>query len=77
MLCHSARCDWRFPCPPRPQAPRYIYFSGEKANRDLFKQIVVYKATETKRYDFEARNTREAAEIVQELKKGISPYREV
>lgn len=37
----------------------------------------MYKATESKRYDFEARNAREASEIVQELKKGISPYREV
>ncbi|SPO01067.1 related to stress activated MAP kinase interacting protein [Cephalotrichum gorgonifer] len=40
-------------------------------------KIVVYKATESKRYDFEARNANEAADIVQELKKGISPYREV
>jgi hypothetical protein len=38
---------------------------------------VVYKATESKRYDFEARSTLEAAEIVEELKKGISPYRDV
>ena len=37
----------------------------------------MYKATESKRYDFEARGADEAAEIVQELKKGISPYREV
>lgn len=38
---------------------------------------MVYKATETKRYDFESRGTDEAAEIVEELKKGISPYRNV
>ncbi|KAH7038176.1 stress-activated map kinase interacting protein 1-domain-containing protein [Microdochium trichocladiopsis] len=37
-------------------------------------KLMVYKATETKRYDFEARNTVEAAEIVQELKKGVAPY---
>ncbi|KAH7001897.1 stress-activated map kinase interacting protein 1-domain-containing protein [Ilyonectria destructans] len=40
-------------------------------------KLVVYKATESKRYDFEARSAHEAAEIVEELKKGISPYREV
>ncbi|KAI5459971.1 stress-activated map kinase interacting protein 1-domain-containing protein [Mariannaea sp. PMI_226] len=40
-------------------------------------KLVVYKATESKRYDFEARSAHEAAEIVGELKKGISPYREV
>ncbi|KAM0436144.1 hypothetical protein ACHAPT_003036 [Fusarium lateritium] len=40
-------------------------------------KLVVYKATESKRYDFEARSTLEAAEIVEELKKGISPYRDV
>ncbi|KAL7807343.1 stress activated mitogen activated protein kinase interacting protein [Trichoderma aethiopicum] len=40
-------------------------------------KLVVYKATESKRYDFEARSADEAAEIVAELKKGISPYREV
>ncbi|KAJ4151003.1 hypothetical protein LMH87_011724 [Akanthomyces muscarius] len=37
-------------------------------------KLVVYKAAETKRYDFEARNADEAAEIVSELKKGIAPY---
>ncbi|KAI5863130.1 SIN1-domain-containing protein [Durotheca rogersii] len=37
-------------------------------------KLLVYKATESKRYDFEARNTQEAQEIVRELKKGISPY---
>ncbi|KOS19560.1 Stress-activated map kinase-interacting protein 1 [Escovopsis weberi] len=40
-------------------------------------KLVVYKATESKRYDFEARNAEEAAEIVAELKKGISPYHEI
>ncbi|KAI0592963.1 SIN1-domain-containing protein [Biscogniauxia sp. FL1348] len=37
-------------------------------------KLLVYKSTESKRYDFEARNTQEAAEIVRELKKGVSPY---
>lgn len=37
-------------------------------------QLIVYKATETKRYDFEAKSADEAAEIVFEIKKGISPY---
>ncbi|KAF3064404.1 Stress-activated map kinase-interacting protein 1 [Daldinia childiae] len=37
-------------------------------------KLLVYKATESKRYDFEARSAQEAAEIVRELKKGISPY---
>ncbi|KHO00799.1 stress activated MAP kinase interacting protein Sin1 [Metarhizium album ARSEF 1941] len=40
-------------------------------------KLVIYKATESKRYDFEARGADEAAEIVAALKKGISPYREV
>lgn len=44
---------------------------------DMVVQLVVYKATESKRYDFEARSTDEAAEIVSELKKGIAPYHEV
>jgi hypothetical protein len=35
---------------------------------------VVYKATESKRYDFEAKSTEEAAEIVSEIKRGIGPY---
>ncbi|KAI1484149.1 SIN1-domain-containing protein [Daldinia eschscholtzii] len=37
-------------------------------------KLLVYKDTESKRYDFEARSSQEAAEIVRELKKGISPY---
>lgn len=40
-------------------------------------QLVVWKATESKRYDFVTSNAEYAAEIVRELKKGISPYREV
>ncbi|KAL7626861.1 Component of a membrane-bound complex containing the Tor2p kinase [Parahypoxylon ruwenzoriense] len=37
-------------------------------------KLLVYKDTESKRYDFEAKNTQEAQEIVRELKKGIFPY---
>ena len=36
--------------------------------------MIVFKADESKRYDFEARSVEEAAEIVRELKKGVSPY---
>ncbi len=43
----------------------------------MMAQLVVYKATESKRYDFEAKSVDEAAEIVFELNKGISPYRDV
>lgn len=47
-----------------------------KAN-NAWKQLLVYKANETKRYDFEAKNAEEAADIVFELQKGNSPYREM
>ncbi|KAK4157920.1 stress-activated map kinase interacting protein 1-domain-containing protein [Chaetomidium leptoderma] len=40
-------------------------------------KLVVYKSSESKRYDFVASSAEYGAEIVQELKKGISPYREV
>ncbi|KAI1007758.1 hypothetical protein K3495_g472 [Podosphaera aphanis] len=40
-------------------------------------KIVIFKTTETKRYDFEAKRADEAAEIVFEIKKGISPYHNV
>ncbi|KAK3692282.1 stress-activated map kinase interacting protein 1-domain-containing protein [Podospora appendiculata] len=40
-------------------------------------KLVVFKATESKRYDFVAVSAETAGEIVQELKKGISPYREI
>jgi len=46
----------------------------EIANRE---QLIVYKATETKTYDFVTGSAEHASEIVEELKKGISPYREV
>ncbi|KKF93886.1 Stress-activated map kinase-interacting protein 1 [Ceratocystis platani] len=38
--------------------------------------LMVYKGTESKRYDFEAKSAEEASEIVMELKKGIAPYLE-
>jgi hypothetical protein len=37
----------------------------------------VYKSTESKRYDFVTSGPEYAAEIVDELKTRISPYREV
>ncbi|KAF2965171.1 hypothetical protein GQX73_g8403 [Xylaria multiplex] len=37
-------------------------------------KLLVFRDSETKRYDFEAKNSQEAAEIVREMKKGISPY---
>ena len=37
-------------------------------------QIVVFKERESKRYDFEAQTVTEAAEIIDEVKKGIEPY---
>ncbi|KAK0623406.1 stress-activated map kinase interacting protein 1-domain-containing protein [Immersiella caudata] len=40
-------------------------------------KLVVFKSTETKRYDFVTNSAEYAADIVQELKKGISPYRDV
>ncbi|KAK3899818.1 stress-activated map kinase interacting protein 1-domain-containing protein [Staphylotrichum tortipilum] len=40
-------------------------------------KLIVYKSTESKRYDFVTSSPEYAAEIVSELKKGISPYREV
>jgi len=40
-------------------------------------KVVIYKSTETKRYDFEAKSAEEAVEIVFEIKKGISPYHNV
>lgn len=40
-------------------------------------KIVVYKSMETKKYEYEAKSADEAAEIVFEIKKGISPYHNV
>lgn len=40
-------------------------------------QVIVYKATEQKRYDFEAKGVEEAAEIVDEIKRGVSRYQNV
>ncbi|KAL3423602.1 Stress-activated map kinase-interacting protein 1 [Phlyctema vagabunda] len=40
-------------------------------------KVIVYKANESKRYDFEAKSSDEAAEIVFEIKKGISPYHNI
>ncbi|KAI0395293.1 SIN1-domain-containing protein [Xylariaceae sp. FL0594] len=37
-------------------------------------KLLVFRDSESKRYDFEAKNSQEATEIVRELKKGVSPY---
>lgn len=59
-----------------------VHFSnvvGCKVSRKhpTYFKLLVYKSTDLKRYDFEARSADEAAEIVSELKKGVSPYRAV
>ena len=40
-------------------------------------QIVVFKERESKRYDFEAQSVTEAAEIVEEVKKGMEPFQDM
>ncbi|KAI0816448.1 stress-activated map kinase interacting protein 1-domain-containing protein [Xylaria sp. FL0064] len=37
-------------------------------------KLFVFRDSESKRYDFEAKSSQEAAEIVHEMKKGIAPY---
>ncbi|KAI1179995.1 stress-activated map kinase interacting protein 1-domain-containing protein [Nemania sp. FL0916] len=37
-------------------------------------KLLVFRDSETKRYDFETKSPHEAAEIVREMKKGIAPY---
>ncbi|KAI1435785.1 SIN1-domain-containing protein [Xylaria sp. CBS 124048] len=37
-------------------------------------KLLVFRDSETKRYDFETKTAQEAAEIVREMKKGIAPY---
>ncbi|KAI1326378.1 SIN1-domain-containing protein [Xylariaceae sp. FL0255] len=41
---------------------------------NAFKLIIFRDVDDKKRYDFEAKNPQEAAEIVRELKKGVAPY---
>ena len=36
--------------------------------------IIIRDKDDTKRYDFEAQSTIDAAEIVEEIRKGIEPY---
>lgn len=57
-----------------------VHFSnvvGCKVNRKHPKtfRVVVFRERETKRYDFEASSAGEAAEIVEEIKKGVEPFR--
>ncbi|KAI9762202.1 MAG: hypothetical protein M4579_000525 [Chaenotheca gracillima] len=40
-------------------------------------RVVVFKERESKRYDFEAQNPAEAAEIVAEIKRGVEPFQNV
>ena len=35
---------------------------------------MIFREKETKRYDFEAQSATDAAEIVEEIRKGIEPY---
>lgn len=37
-------------------------------------KVVVYREKESKRYDFEAQSVSDAAEIVEEITKGMEPY---
>jgi len=37
-------------------------------------KVVVYREKESKRYDFEAQSVLDAAEIVEEITKGMEPY---
>lgn len=58
-----------------------IHFSGVvgcKVSRKHPKtfRVVIFRERETKRYDFEASSAGEAAEIVQEIKKNVAPYRD-
>lgn len=36
--------------------------------------IIIREKDDTKRYDFEAQSTVDAAEIVEEIRKGMEPY---
>ena len=38
-------------------------------------RVFIFREKETKRYDFEAQNATEAAEIVEEIRKGMEPFR--
>ena len=38
-------------------------------------RVLVYREKETKRYEYEAANAREAVEIAEEVEKGMAPYR--
>lgn len=57
----------------------FSHVVGCKVNRKHPKtmRVLVFRERETKRYDFEARSTDEAAEIVHELKKGMEPFRDM
>ncbi len=37
-------------------------------------KVIIFRERETKRYDFEAQSVSDAAEIVEEITKGMEPY---
>ena len=37
-------------------------------------KVIIFRERESKRYDFEAQSVAEAAEIVEEITKGMEPY---
>jgi hypothetical protein len=43
----------------------------------VFAQLAFAIGTEEKRYEFEAKNADEAADIVESLLKGAKPYRQI
>ena len=63
--------------------PTMIHFSsivGCKCSRkhpSYFRIVILSKAKETKRYDFEAQSPEEATEIVDEIKKGVELFQNV
>lgn len=56
----------------------YSSVVGCKVNRKHPKtfRLIVFKERETKRYDFEAANVKEADEIVHEIKRGMEPFKD-
>jgi len=56
----------------------YSSVVGCKVNRKHPKtfRVVIFRERETKRYDFEAGSIKEADDIVEEIKKGVEPFRD-
>jgi len=69
---------FRLPIPiPIPIPIPFSNFQFPVTDRFKHQQLVVFKTTEEKRYDFVTNSPEFASEIVEELKRGISPYREL